>query len=63
MSIKPEKIRSLEYAREFLRSLLDPKSTPRVPTVIRKRASQILRHYPSPYDILIKDDDGKFRKP
>jgi hypothetical protein len=35
----------------FLRSLLDPKKTPRVPKEIRRLAYNCLRHYPGEYDI------------
>jgi hypothetical protein len=33
--------------REFLLELLDPKKTPRVPREIRRRAGQLLKHYPT----------------
>lgn len=58
MSLKDEKIRALETAREFMRDLLDPRKTPRIPKVIRKRAYWALRHYPADYDVLIREDVG-----
>jgi len=46
MTMPHEELRTLKYAREFLRELLNPKLTPRVPKAIRQRASSLLRHYP-----------------
>ncbi len=51
MTIHAERTRSLIYARDFLRSLLDPKKTPKVPKAIRREAYYRLKHYPSIYDI------------
>jgi hypothetical protein len=42
-----ERSRAIGYAHQFLRDLLDPKKTPRVPKAIRQRALRVLRHYPS----------------
>jgi hypothetical protein len=41
-----ENIDSLNRTREFLRTLLDPKKTPRIPKAIREEASSCLHHYP-----------------
>ena len=46
MTLPDERFRAVKYAREFLRDLLDPKKTPRVPRAIRLRALSVLRHYP-----------------
>lgn len=46
MTIGSERLRAINYAREFLEALLDPKITPRIGTEIRKSASRVLRHYP-----------------
>lgn len=46
MTLPVERFNSIEYTREFLRSLLDPKLTPKVPRYIREQASAMLRHYP-----------------
>ena len=51
MSLPDEKYRSINNAREFLRSLLDPKKTPRVPGKVRKEAYWALRHFPWEIDI------------
>jgi hypothetical protein len=41
--------------------LLDPKKTPRVPKEIRRRASALLRHYPSDYDMEMVVAEGSSR--
>lgn len=46
MSLRYEQYRALIYARDFLRALLDPKQTPRVPRRVRAEACRCLRHYP-----------------
>lgn len=51
MTLPNERYRSLKYARDFLRSLLDPKQTPRVPKAVRKEAYWRLRHFPADYEL------------
>lgn len=51
MSLPDEKYRAVQNAREFLRDLLDPKKTPRVPKEIRKNAYWVLRHFPADYEM------------
>jgi hypothetical protein len=51
MTIPRERFRSLENTRHFLRSLLDPKATPRVPKEVRRRAYWCLRHFPETWDM------------
>lgn len=63
MSLKNEKLMSLWRTREFLRDLLDPKKTPRIPRSYRQHAYRCLKHFPWEGDIVIRDDDGKFRLP
>lgn len=46
MTLPNERRRSIEVTRDFLRDLLDPKKTPRVPRAVRDRAYRCLRHYP-----------------
>lgn len=41
-----ERLNSIANTRDFLRSLMDPKQTPRVPKEIRRQAYWCLRHYP-----------------
>lgn len=59
MTLPNERYRAIKNAREFLRSLLDPKSTPGVPKKIRMAAYYVLKHYPSDYDMLIAAEDFK----
>lgn len=47
MTLPRERRNALIRARDFLRSLLDPKQTPRVPRAIRREAYYVLKHYPS----------------
>jgi hypothetical protein len=51
MTTPDERLRAIRNAREFLRSLVNPKETPRVPLEIRRRAYWALKHYPREYDI------------
>ena len=46
MTTREEELRSLEMTKEFLIALLNKTTTPRVPKIIRERASACLRHYP-----------------
>lgn len=46
MTIGSERLRAINYAREFLKSLLDSKVTPRIRSEIRNQARRVLRHYP-----------------
>lgn len=68
MSLPDEKYRALIRARDFLRELLDPSKTKRVPKAIRQEAYYALKHYPWDYDIermakkcpeIIKAPEGK----
>jgi hypothetical protein len=46
MTIGIERARALILARDFLRDLLDPKKTPKIPKKYRTEAYWILRHFP-----------------
>ena len=60
MTMPEERRRSIGYAREFLRDLLDPKKTPRVPKAVRQEALRVLRHFPTELDIkLLKEECPK----
>lgn len=52
MTLPNERYRAVNNAREFLRSLLDPKQTPKVPKAIRQQAYWVLKHYPGEYDMV-----------
>ena len=45
MTLPDERYRAIRYAREFLRDLLDPKKTPKVPRKVRQQAYAVLKHY------------------
>lgn len=51
MTLPDERTRAVLYARQFLRDLLDPKATPRVPRAVRERARRLLKHFPSSFDL------------
>lgn len=51
MTLPREKKNAIIKARIFLRALLDPKLTPRVPKAIRKDAYWVLKHFPSEFDV------------
>lgn len=51
MTLPNERTRAVQMAREFMRDLLDPKATPKVPKEIRTRAYWVLRHFPADYEI------------
>lgn len=51
MSLPDEKTRALMWAKRFMRDLLDPKKTPKVPSAVRRRAYSALKHYPAEYEI------------
>lgn len=60
MTLPEERLRALNKAGNFLRDLLDPKVTPRVPKYIRQAARDVLKHLPSAYDIhLLRQQDKK----
>lgn len=50
MTLPVERYRSIHIVREFLRSLLDPKKTPRVPKDVRIKAYWCLKHYPGAWE-------------
>lgn len=53
MTLPCERVNAIKNTREFLRALINPKVTPRVPGRIRRWASSCLRHYP--WDFYIDD--------
>jgi len=48
MTMPDERTRAIRYAHDFLRDLLNPQKTPRVPREVRERARSVLKHYPWP---------------
>jgi hypothetical protein len=51
MTLPDERYRSLVQTKKFLIELLSPHTTPRVPKIIRQRASGLLRHWPDDYHL------------
>jgi hypothetical protein len=51
MTLPDERYRAVLRAEQFLKDLLDPSKTPRVPRDIRIRASGVLRHFPGTWDM------------
>lgn len=49
MTMPCERTRAVQYTREFLLRLCNPKETPRVPREVRRQASRLLRHYPGTF--------------
>ena len=47
MTVPIERTNAVVNTEMFLMQLIDPKQTPRIPKEIRKRASSLLRHYPT----------------
>lgn len=53
MTIPVERTNAILYTSEFLKDLMDPKKTPRIPKHIRLRARQLLKHYPTQFEMEI----------
>lgn len=51
MTLPDERYRAVRMADQFMRDLLDPQKTPRLPKTVRERARAVLRHYPSKWDM------------
>ncbi len=51
ITLPDERARSLKWAQQFLRSLCDPKATPRVPKAVRMRARDVLKHWPFEHEL------------
>lgn len=62
MTVPIERTNAVIHTHEFLRDLINPKITPRVPKSVRLHAMSLLRHYPSPSEMHIaaqkEDADG-----
>ena len=53
MTMPDERTRAVEQVKEFLYDLINSRKTKRVPSEIRQRASDLLKHYPGQFDLLI----------
>jgi hypothetical protein len=54
-----ERDNAVTNTREFLRRLLDPKATPKVPKYIRMMARSLLKHYPTRLDFERNEELGE----
>jgi hypothetical protein len=60
MTVPIERTNAVIRTQKFLIDLLDPKKTPRVPRSIRQDARNLLRHYPSEFEMNViaeREDD------
>lgn len=51
MTLPDERYRALQKAKQFLLELCNPSKTKRVPSEIRNRARDVLRHFPFDYHL------------
>ena len=51
MTLPDERYRALKFAKEFLEDLTSVQKTPRVSASIRGQARNVLRHFPTSYDL------------
>ncbi len=61
MTVPIERTNAVNWTREFMYELIDPKKTPRVPKAVRQRALHLLRHYPSDFDMKLIADREDLR--
>lgn len=57
MTLPDERYRSIVQTKKFLYELLNTTQTPRVPKVIRQRASSLLRHFPDDYHLELMTEE------
>lgn len=51
MTLPDERYRNIIQTRKFLMELTSPLMTPKVPKVVRERAMNLLKHYPTDYHL------------
>ncbi len=61
MTVPIERTNAVNWTREFMYELIDPKKTPRVPKAVRQQALHLLRHYPSEFDMKLIADREDLR--
>lgn len=61
MTVPRERTNAVIFTESFLKDLLNPKVTPRVPKSIRQQAARCLRHYPSQWEMetIAAREDGE----
>lgn len=57
MTLPDERYRSIVQTRKFLMELLSPRMTPKVPKVVRDRARNLLKHFPTDYHLEMMSED------
>lgn len=57
MTLPDERYRSIVQTRKFLMELTRPHMTPKVPKVVRDRARNLLRHFPTDYHLEMMSED------
>lgn len=53
MTLPYERTRAVLRTEDFLRDMLDPKVTPRIPKQLRQHAASLLKHYPTRFEMEI----------
>jgi hypothetical protein len=51
MTLPDERYRALKQGKRLLEELCDPGCTPRVPSTIRDKAREALRHFPTDWEL------------
>jgi len=51
MTLPYENYTSLNNTRNFLKDLMDPKKSPKVPKQVRQRARNLLKHFPADFEV------------
>jgi len=56
MTTRDERYRAINYAREFLRNLLQKSTRPKNITELRSQALAVLRHFPAEYEVELMEE-------
>jgi hypothetical protein len=56
MTLPFERKRAVLHTEQFLKDLLDPQKTPRVPANVRRQAGSLLKHYPRQHEMNIAEE-------
>ena len=64
MTLPVERYNAVNNTREFLYLLIDSKKTPRIPKEVRTLAYNLLKHYPTGYDMedVVAEGSSVFRR-
>ena len=58
MTLPVERKQAVLRTEQFLKDLINPKKTPRVPKAIREQAYRCLKHYPHTYDMELASEQA-----